>query len=112
MSALVSVSRDNWDAEVIEASHAQPVLVDFWGPTCGPCIQLMPWVEDLAARSAGSLKVVEVNASEHRRLSVDLRVMGLPTFAVYRDGAEVRRLSGSECTPSALLEAVSAASAE
>src|SRR5262245_33547427 len=99
---MLEVSRDTYQDEVVEASRTQPVLVDFWGPRCGPCIAMMPWVERLAETLAPSVKVVKLNSAGNRRLCVDLQVMGLPTFLLYRDGQEVRRLSGDGCTPSAI----------
>src|SRR5688500_12317799 len=103
---MEAVSRDTYQDEVVAASHEQPVLVDFWGPRCGPCLKMMPWVESLADESAGTLKVVKVNSAENRRLCVDLRVLGLPTFLLYRDGQEVRRLTGDGCTPSTIAQAL------
>ncbi len=97
-------TRDTYESEVLEASRQRPVLVDFWGPRCGPCLKMMPWVESLAERTEGTLKVVKVNSAENRRLCVDLRVLGLPTFILYRGGAEVQRLIGDGCTPSAIAE--------
>jgi thioredoxin 1 len=70
------------------------VLVDFWGPQCRPCVALMPAVEALEERHAGQLKLVKVNAAENRAISRELRVLGLPTYILYRDGAEVERLTG------------------
>ncbi len=70
------------------------VLVDFWGPRCQPCIALMPAVEALEATYEGRLKLVKVNAPDNRTVCRDLKVMGLPTYLLYRDGAEVERLTG------------------
>ncbi len=70
------------------------VLVDFWGPRCQPCIALMPAVEALEATYEGRIKLVKVNAPDNRTVCRDLKVMGLPTYLLYRDGAEVERLTG------------------
>jgi thioredoxin 1 len=70
------------------------VLVDFWGPRCQPCLQMMPTVEKLEEESAGAVKVVKVNASENRDVCRELRVFGLPTYVLLRDGEEIERLSG------------------
>jgi thioredoxin-like negative regulator of GroEL len=67
-------------------------LVDVWGPACVPCIALMPDVERIEAER--SVKVVKVEAPKNRRLCMELRVMGLPAFLLYRDGEEVGRLDG------------------
>jgi thioredoxin 1 len=106
---VIEGTRENYEAEVVEASKSQPVLVDFWGPRCVPCLQMMPWVEELAGRTEGQLKVVKVNSQgsmENRRLCVELKVMGLPTFILYRDGAEAQRLTGDGCTPATISEAL------
>jgi thioredoxin-like negative regulator of GroEL len=70
------------------------VLVDFWGPQCAPCLALMPHVDEMEGRYGGSLRVVKVNAPENRKICRDLRVIGLPTYVLYRSGDEVERLSG------------------
>ena len=101
--SLPVVSRTAYQTDVVDASHAQPVLVDFWGPACGPCVAMLPWVEQLAARNEPALKVVKVDSKQDRRLCMDLQILGLPTFALYRDGVEVWRLTGDACAPANLL---------
>jgi thioredoxin len=105
---MQAVSRDSYADEVLAASHARPVVVDFWGPRCGPCLAMMPWVESMAAEIAEDVKIVKLNSAENRRLCVELRVLGLPTFLMYRDGQEVRRLTGDGCTPSSIAAAIRA----
>jgi thioredoxin 1 len=77
-----------------ELTREGSVLVDFWGPRCQPCLQMMPTVEKLEEDSAGAVKVVKVNASENRDVCRELRVFGLPTYLLLRDGEELERLSG------------------
>jgi thioredoxin 1 len=77
-----------------DLTRAGRVLVDFWGPRCQPCLQMMPTVERLEEESAGAVKVVKVNASENREVCRELRVFGLPTYVLLRDGEEVERMSG------------------
>jgi thioredoxin 1 len=71
------------------------VLIDFWGPRCVPCLALMPAVEKLEEEYGGRLKLVKVNAAENRQIARDLKVIAMPAFVLYRDGAEVERLGGS-----------------
>lgn len=91
---MVEVDRENFEAEVL--ASPEPVLVDFWGPACQPCLALMPAVEELEKRYAGRLRVVKVNAARNRRLCLEHRVLSLPTFLVFSRGREVGRLSGGE----------------
>jgi thioredoxin 1 len=101
---MEAVSQADFDQKVVQASHHQPVLVDYWGPRCGPCLKLMPWVEKLADEVADTTTIVKLNTAENRRLAINLGVMGLPTFALYSDGQEVQRLTGDEVTPKTILE--------
>jgi thioredoxin 1 len=89
---LKEVTKDNFDQEVVQSQ--QPVLVDFWGPRCGPCLALMPYVEELASDYEKVLKMVKVDASQNRRLCLNLKVMNLPTYLLFKDGKEVDRLAG------------------
>ena len=77
------------------------VLVDVWGPSCAPCVALMPHVEALAGRRDG-LRVVKIEAPKARRLCMELRVMGLPAFLLFRDGQEVARLAEPDLGPARL----------
>ena len=70
------------------------VLVDFWGPRCQPCLQMMPTIAKLEEEAGGAVRVVKVNSSENRDICRELRVFGLPTYILMRDGEELERLSG------------------
>ena len=70
------------------------VLVDFWGPRCQPCLAMMPTIAKLEEEAEGAVRVVKVNSSENREICRDLRVFGLPTYVLMRDGEELDRLSG------------------
>ncbi|MCL4458880.1 MAG: thioredoxin family protein [Chloroflexi bacterium] len=100
---LLEVTRERFASEVLD--QVGPVLVDFWGPRCVPCLALLPAVEDIAERYAGKLKVVKVNAAENRRLCIDQKVFSLPTLLFYGGGKEIKRLAG-EVSAEDLLEMV------
>ena len=90
----IEVNADTFEKEVVQSDL--PVLVDFWGPQCGPCLALKPEVEKLAENYGGKLKLVEIDASKNKRLCLGLKVLGLPTFLIYKDGTEIDRLKGGE----------------
>ena len=92
----LDVNADTYDKEVVESEI--PVLVDFWGPKCAPCLALMPQVEDLEKKYEGKLKITKLDASQNKRFCLKLRVLGLPTYLFYKNGAEVDRLTGGELT--------------
>jgi thioredoxin 1 len=101
-----SVTSETYQRDVIAVSSELPVLVDVWGPRCGPCIKMMPMVERIAEEHAGTVRFVKLDSSQNRRFCMDLGVMGLPTFLVYRDGQEVQRLTGDDCTLLAIKQVV------
>jgi len=80
------------------------VLVDVWGPDCRPCLAMMPQVEKLAEDHATTLRVVKLEAPKARRLCMELKVMGLPAFLLFRDGSEVARINGPQVSGAALIK--------
>ncbi len=95
---MIELNKDNFEAEVLQA--AGPVLVDFWGDKCEPCKALMPEVHKLAEKYGDKIKMCKLNTGENRRLAIGQKVMGLPTFIVYKNGEKVKEISGAEnCTP-------------
>jgi len=100
----VELNADMFDKEVAQSEI--PVLVDFWGPQCAPCLALMPKVERLAEKYGGKLKIAKVDASKNRRLCLNLKVFGLPTFLLYKNGKEMNRLSGNALKIEEIEEAV------
>jgi len=102
----LELNRDNYETEVLQSKES--IMVDFWGPQCRPCLALMPIVEQLEKEYVGKIKVAKVNATENRMLCAKLRVMGLPAYLFYKDGAEVNRLAGDQITESDLVQAIKA----
>jgi thioredoxin 1 len=70
------------------------VFVDFWGPRCQPCIAMMPTIAQLEQEAAGAVRVVKVDSTQNRDVCRELRVFGLPTYILMRNGEELDRLSG------------------
>ena len=100
----IELNRDNFESETVQSKGA--VIVDFWGPQCKPCLALAPAVEQMEKDFPGKLKVGKVNATGNRMLCARLRVMSLPTFILYRDGAEKARLTGENLKASEIRAAV------
>ena len=98
MSEPIEAPRETFD-ELVESGT---VLVDVWGPDCKPCLALMPHVEKLAEKRADELRVVKLEAPKARRACINLKVHGLPTFLLMKDGEEVSRLSASSISPAEL----------
>ena len=97
---MVIINADNFESEVLKSD--QPVVVDLWGPKCGPCLALMPDVEALAEQYSGKIKFGKLNVMENRRLCISLKVMGVPTFLFYRNGEQKERITGEQVTLEAI----------
>lgn len=91
---MLEVDSSTFAAEVLESE--KPVVVDFWGPRCAPCVALMPQMEKLEAACVDTAKFVKIDASKNRRLCLELRVMSLPTYLFYKNGEGVARVSGGD----------------
>jgi len=100
VNRVIEVTKDNFEEEVLKSD--MPVLVDLWGPKCGPCLALMPQVEELSHEFGDKVKFCKLNVAENRKLVISLRVMGVPTFLFYKGGEIVDRLSGAEAVPEAI----------
>lgn len=88
----VHVDDDSFDAEVRRSRL--PVILDVWGPNCGPCKQLEPVLMQLAAEYDGRVKICEMSVAAGPRTAASLRVKGTPTVLYFKDGKEVERVVG------------------
>lgn len=91
LTDLPAVTDATFAAEVLDAPGT--VVVDVWAAWCGPCHQLTPVLVDVAAELG--LRVVTLNADENPVTAASLRVLGLPTVLVLRDGEVIGTLVGS-----------------
>ena len=99
---MIEVNKDNYDAEVLNSD--MPVVVDIWGPKCGPCLALMPSVEELSKGYEGKVKFCKLNSAGNRRLLISMKVMGLPTFLFYQGGELKDKITGDEVNIEAIKE--------
>lgn len=97
---MLELDKDNFDAEVTESK--MPVVLDFWGPQCGPCLALMPDVEKLAESYTGKIKFAKVNVAGNRRMCIALKVMSVPSILFFKGGECVERLVGDDVSIEAI----------
>ncbi len=94
---IFDVDLEGFEAQVIEASKAGPVIVDFWADWCPPCRALTPVLDRVAAAMAGQLKLakVEVDEGANMKLAGRYGLRGFPTVLLFVDGEIKGRFSGA-----------------
>jgi thioredoxin 1 len=92
---ISSVTDTSFQSEVIEASNAQPVMVDFWADWCRPCHMLAPTVAEIANDYAGKLKVVKLNVDENVNSAGRYNIRGIPTLLIFKGGQVADQIVGA-----------------
>jgi len=82
-------------ADVLEASRATPVIVDFWAPWCGPCKTLGPQLEAAVNAANGAVKMVKINIDENPEIAQQLRIQSIPTVYAFKNGQPVDGFMGA-----------------
>ena len=84
---------DNFEKEVIQST--QPVLVDFWAEWCGPCRQIAPVVDEVAAEYEGRAVVGKVNIDHHPDIASQYGIRSIPNLLIFSKGKVQQQIVGA-----------------
>jgi thioredoxin 1 len=90
---IVHTSDAAFDRDVLKSD--KPVLVDFWAEWCGPCRQIGPLVDEIAAERRDTLRVVKLNVDDSPGMAQKFGVRGIPTLLLFKDGSVVAQKVGA-----------------
>ncbi len=90
--AVIEVNEKNFDKVIIGSDV--PVMVDFFAGWCGPCKAIAPIIDEIADKNDGGYKVCKIDVGENRELAEKYGVVSVPTVMLFKDGQEVKRLTG------------------
>lgn len=92
---IVDVTDENFETVVLAGSSQRPVVIDFWAEWCGPCKQLAPTLEKLAAEFNGKFLLAKVDVENAQQVAGMFRVSSIPMVVAMMDGQPVNQFAGA-----------------
>ncbi|MFE7191219.1 thioredoxin [Kitasatospora sp. NPDC057541] len=91
--ATTTVTDATFDADVLKSD--KPVLVDFWAEWCGPCRQVAPVLEEIAADEKDKLTIAKLDVDANQQTAATYNVISIPTLILFKNGEPVKQITGA-----------------
>ncbi len=98
--APLNVTAASYDQQVRD--WPEVLLAEFWAKWCGYCRAIEPFINNLAMKRAGRLKVIRVDVDAEPALARRFTIKATPTFILYRNGRQLSRFDGAPAQHSEL----------
>lgn len=100
---VISLTADQFLKRITDIDQAKglrykgqtPCIVDFYAEWCGPCMQLKPITEKLAAKYKGQLIIYKVNVDKAQDICEALGISSIPTLFFFKPNTQPGKLVGS-----------------
>ena len=89
--SVIELTQSNFDETV---TNNEIVIIDFWAPWCGPCLQFAPTFKETSEKVEG-VTFAKINTEEEQALGAHFRIRSIPTLMIFREGIGIFSQPGS-----------------
>ena len=89
--AVLDLTQSNFDETI---ANNEIVIIDFWAPWCGPCLQFAPTFKETSEKVDG-VAFAKINTEDEQALGAHFRIRSIPTLMIFRDGIGIFSQPGS-----------------
>ena len=89
--AVLDLTQSNFDETI---ANNEIVIIDFWAPWCGPCLQFAPTFKETSEKVDG-VAFAKINTEDEQALGAHFRIRSIPTLMIFREGISIFSQPGS-----------------
>ena len=89
--AVLDLTQLNFDETI---ANNEIVIIDFWAPWCGPCLQFAPTFKETSEKVNG-VAFAKINTEDEQALGAHFKIRSIPTLMIFREGIGIFSQPGS-----------------